>query len=224
MTLKYYGDTISDKLKTLAIIPAAGMGTRVGSPAAKELLPHPDFNGTFLDAILERCRRFKLYPLVISRDDKHALNQVLQAKQLEGLLSFITLPATKEWTFTVSAVSQHFAAKNILLLPDASFHPEVIISDLLADLEQVDLALATFPVEQAQVWGCVESRGPVLAMSEKPKVASSPAVAWGLLAFRAQAGRELFELYKQTSITHDWIEYSKTYRMRSLYSFIDLQR
>lgn len=208
----------------LAIIPAAGMGTRVGSPAAKELLPHPDFNGTFLDATLDRCRRFDLYPLVISRDDKYALNQVLLEKMQLGLLSFITLPATKEWTYTVAAASEYFSDKNILILPDASFHPEGIIQDLQSDLEQVDLSLATFAVDNPQVWGCIDTRGPMLAMSEKPTIASNPTLAWGLMAFRSKAGRKLFELYKQTSISHDWIEFSGTYKVRSLYSFIDLQR
>jgi hypothetical protein len=61
-------------------------------------------------------------------------------------------------------------------------------------------------------------------MSEKPKIASPQVLAWGVLAFGSHAGRELFELYKQTSITHEWIEFSGTYHVRSLYSFIDLQR
>jgi len=224
MTLKYYGDAISDKLKTLAIIPAAGLGTRVGSPPAKELMPHPYFAGSFLEAILDRCRRFNLHPLVISREDKHALNQVLEKKYQRGELSYITIPATREWTFTVAEASPYFGQRNILLLPDAVFEPEEMIETMLNDLQQIELSLATFTVEQPKLWGCVRARHSKLELCEKPQLTTDQALAWGVLAFHANSGRQLFDSYKQTSISHDWIEFSGTYRMHQLDSFTDLQR
>lgn len=200
------------------------MGTRVGSPPAKELMPHPTFPGTFLDATLNRCRRFKLHPLVISREDKHALNQVLEQKYQRGELSYLTMPATREWTFTVAEASRYFGQQNILLLPDAVFEPEEIIATMLLDLQHVELSLATFQVSEARLWGCVRTQHDRLELSEKPHSEQQSAQAWGVLAFRAQAGSELFERYKETSLSHAWIEFSGSYQLRELSSFTDLQR
>jgi dTDP-glucose pyrophosphorylase len=224
MPLGYYGDSDSDKQKNLAIIPAAGLGTRVGSPAAKELLPHPMGKKTFLETTLDLCDQFDLHPLVISRNNKQALNTKLVSLQKQRNLSFLILPPTLEWTYTLHQSRAYFGKKNILLLPDAVFDPHHIIKELLADLDSYQLSFASFSVENPQKWGCLSIQDNNFYFCEKPLLSAPRLMAWGLIAFTDQSGGEFFNHYKETSFDHQWRPIYLSIKVRNLHQFIDLQR
>ena len=114
------------KDKDLAIIPMAGFGKRVGSPAAKELLLNPLSGKTFLETCVDLCEEYGLHPLIISRDNKDVLNQELEKLFVNKKISYFTIEESFEWTQTVYASKEYWQKKNLLILPDVDFSPKDI--------------------------------------------------------------------------------------------------
>jgi hypothetical protein len=168
----------------IAIIPAAGFGRRVGSPPAKELLPHPYWpDKNFLEVTLSICKQFHLQPLIISRVDKVILNQYVLTQLGEQAL--MTILESCEWTETVLKSRPRWGERNILLLPDAYFTPLTIIQQTLDLLKCFDLVVATHKIDpnESPNWGVVDKVK--FRLFEKP---ISPQqfqnLAWGVLGFR----------------------------------------
>jgi len=201
------------------IIPAAGFGTRVGSPPAKELLPHPKYKMSFLEKALERVLSSGAKPLVISRVDKTHLNRWL----FESKIPHILVTPTFEWVETVMLSSPYWVEKNLLLLPDADFSPETIIHNLLHDLDHFDLSFGVFDVLDIQKWGAVIESDGKFFITEKYK-SSQPGTAWGLIAFQKGTANQFWEIYQQSQLTHQWLELAFKLNLRRLDYFEDLTR
>ncbi|MDW8190344.1 MAG: hypothetical protein RMK80_05165 [Pseudobdellovibrionaceae bacterium] len=214
-----------------AIIPAAGWGRRLGSPPAKELLPHPFYpSRTFLEVVLEMCQLFQLDPLVISREDKVVLNNWLQ-KHVEKA-NFQIIPPTQEWLETVWLSRIHWKAKNILLLPDVFFRPHSIIEDLQRSLDHYEMVVATHlvPIEQATQWGLLMDGG---FLVEKPQQLPGVAkvltqdrlMAWGLLAFRnTEPVQAFWEQYVKGYRESRMVALPTPWQQLNLEEFVDLTR
>jgi dTDP-glucose pyrophosphorylase len=212
-----------DKNQALAIIPAAGFGSRVGSPPAKELLLHP--NGQrFIDHTIDLAYKLNTQVLVISRKDKHALNEYLIEKQKhDKRLSLLLIDQTPEWTWSVQLASPYFHQKNILLLPDSDWGTFDVGKDLLKSLDSSEISVGVFQVENPKVWGMIEVKENSLFMGEKPLKTESH-LAWGLISFQGSFGKIFWEKYKTTSQQHHMIPISTHFKILKLQWFRDLSR
>src|SRR3990167_336203 len=101
---------MGDFLRTM-LIPAAGLGTRVGSPEAKEMLPRPagvSFeNEPMITMALQLAAECEAKPHVITREEKVSLVKYL-SKMRTPLADLIAPPisvqlvgATREWPDTL---------------------------------------------------------------------------------------------------------------------------
>jgi dTDP-glucose pyrophosphorylase len=197
----------------LVLIPAAGFGTRVGSPPAKELLPHPQFpQKTFLDIALERINALNACPLVISREDKTTLNQNLLCRQI----SFLKIKSSTDWYDSIYQSRPWWQKKNLLLLPDTVFEPQNILEKLLSALETHELALSVFRVDDSSLWGGVNLDQALTISEKKPHYP----YAWGHLAFHEKVGADLFSKLNQKQ----YFKYEGPYQALQLHYFKDVTR
>ncbi len=203
----------------MVIIPAAGLGTRVGSPPAKELLPHPKADGSFLDVALKRIKEINATPLVISRVDKIVLNEWLFINEIPHIL----ITKTPEWVQTVLLSKNYWRKKNILLLPDADFLPAQILKDITLELDRFSLTFATFPVEDIRFWGSVKKEFGNNYVSEKNHQNQS-GIAWGIIGFSKEAGEVFWPLYLESQLTRNWVQVPVDFSVLPLSYFVDLTR
>lgn len=181
------------------LIPAAGFGTRVGQPAAKELLPGPD-GLPMIEYSLELSWQLGATPVVITRKQKTTLIDYLKEHQkFQNCGRLVLIENSKEWPESLLLAESEWAEKNLLLLPDVTWQPENILHELVAALQDVDLAVATHKVKDPSLWGVVEQQGDTIVFKEKVS-ADSAALAWGILAFRKSVGRKVFESQLQSTL------------------------
>ncbi len=201
------------------IIPAAGLGTRMGSPAAKELLPHPYYPMSFMEKALERVEKAGATPLVISRSDKGVLNSWLEEREVPH----IQIEKTPEWVQSVWASRHYWGKKNLLLLPDTEFSPEKVIEDIFSDLETTELSLGVFSVENLSLWGGIKQEGERFFIAEKLS-RSQAGLAWGLIGFQGHSGESFWQNYLAAQKTHEWTQVSQSVCLHQLEKFEDLTR
>ncbi len=201
------------------IIPAAGLGTRVGSPAAKELLQHPYYSMSFMEKALERVDRAGASALVISRDDKKVLNDWLMEREVPH----IQIKKTPEWVQTIWASRDYWGKKNLLLLPDTEFSPEHVMSEIFSDLDTYQVSFGVFSVENLSLWGGVKREGEDIYIAEKLANAES-GLAWGLIGFQGESGESFWKNYLIAQSSKNWVKITQTVSMHRLEKFEDLTR
>ncbi|MGE3609213.1 MAG: hypothetical protein AB7I27_06460 [Bacteriovoracaceae bacterium] len=208
---------LSKLSERLVIVPAAGLGTRVGSPPAKELMPHPNYPMNFLEKALLRIKEAEATALIISRFDKTVLNDWLMEREIPHLL----VKPTTEWVETVQISSPFWQKKNLLLLPDADFSPAHILADMFDSLDQFEITLATFKVEDLSLWGGVMD-DEQFCISEKldNKIAG---LAWGLIGWRG-SNQEFWPSYEKARISKKWQRIFSTHQTFKLDYYEDLTR
>jgi|SRR5271165_5519077 len=172
--------------KTLCIIPAAGLGSRMSMKhnESKEMLIDPCTHEPIIKWGLDLCKKHHIEPLVVTRKEKQDLIDYLA---LQGVNTLIIEPSG-EWPTTVLASERLWYDNNILLLPDTRFQPENTIKHvedaLLLDKPAV---FALHSVPDVSKWGMVDLNG----YCEKPNDNHS-GWAWGLIGFKDYCGEELF--------------------------------
>ena len=207
------------------IIPAAGYGKRVGSPAAKELLPDPVLGEPMILWSLRLCWQNGWLPVVISRQDKEGLNRYLQ--DLAQPLKILKISPSREWPDTVLQSSHSWAAKNLLLLPDTRFAPTSILPALVDALDENDLVWATFMQKTLDSWGVVGRDRDGYFHCEKPRTIPNElqsALAWGVIGFRQSAGRATFKALLDSTLSHQWFRLPFRETCLPLEHFRDLTR
>jgi len=150
----------------IAILPAAGRGTRMlsvtqGQP--KELLPIG--KTTVIDWVTAEAQDVTPLVVLIWREEKGNLNRpFLTRAQIDkpGLAPAIAS------AFTVGEVSK----PSIVLLPDTIFYPHSPITQMVEQISQFDIVIATETVldDQVGTYGIVEldSQGNLDKILEKP--------------------------------------------------------
>jgi dTDP-glucose pyrophosphorylase len=213
--------------KPLVLIPAAGFGTRVGSPPAKELFKSP--NGSPLIAFgLDQARRRGWPVHVITRKEKTELIQYLQAYREKWSLELEIqlIEPSREWPDTLLKSEPYWREKNLLCLPDTIFEPIEIWDRLVAT--ETDMAAATFKVDDFSKWGvfrfhenCNE-----ISICEKPRQDStvSSDTAWGILCWNEASGRKLLSAQLESSQDHAWKKLGLSLQCFELQRFEDVTR
>ena len=232
------------------IIPAAGWGRRVGSPASKELWPHPRYpQQSYLSVAVALAEQLQLKPLVLSRDSKKELNQWLHSSLSAD--EFLIMPETREWVDTLLGSAAYWETKNILFLPDAWFEPaKKALQEIVSALDDVEWAwgMHQVPLSEVASWGVLLSRSkewgdslwasinhkerggdefhPIWAW-EKPSSLSlikglSVLGAWGVLGFRGTVqAYQFWRAYEKTRYRQTPVLVPGTSFIVSLSSFID---
>lgn len=194
----------------------------MGSPPAKELLPQPESGQPLIRFSLDRARDCDASPVVITRRDKHALVAALEEWGIESYL----IDASREWPDTLLQSEPVWGERNLVLLPDTTFEPTSMAAALLDSLSETDIAFATFPVVQPEVWGMFGSRNGRAFVAEKPRTIPEglTARAWGLFAFRREAGRTLLRAMLESGADHSFHEVFRAKEAAVLTRFTDHSR
>lgn len=175
----------------LAIIPAAGFGTRMGMrpDQSKELLPLGAGGGPLIQDILWQCEIYNLNPLVITRKEKKDLIEYCEKPNVHVHI----IRPKGEWYDTVLASKRYWEEDNILILPDTRFSPATAIYDIEKSLELGSKAVfALHKVSDGSKWGTIKD----YSLFEKyPN--STNAWAWGVIGFKKDYGEELFNSMRE---------------------------
>jgi dTDP-glucose pyrophosphorylase len=203
------------------LIPAAGFGTRVGSPEAKELLPDPSGQPLIESALGQaQARGWPVH--VITRAEKKSLIEYLRRRS--GLeISIQLIRPSREWPDTLLLSKEHWRQRNILCLPDTRFSPESAIDQLVQS--PAELAAAVFDTSDASTWGVLRSLPTgQLEICEKPRDHRPGQKAWGLLAFTPSAGHQLLNAQLASTLDHQWRTLDFSHEFIDLDWFKDLTR
>ncbi len=215
---------VSQRVRPLVIIPAAGFGRRVGSPEAKELFLRPD--GTRLIDLGLQCASERAWPAhVITRTEKTSLVRYLKQSpnttvQLIG--------ATYDWPETILQSEPFWHEWNLVFLPDMDFKPRKILEEFAFEMSvgDVDVITANHLVEDASHWGLLwPDSATGLTVGEKvPIEKSEKRQAWGLYAFKKSAGRKLLEAQLDSCRDHRLRQLPIRSKALKLSAYLDLTR
>ncbi len=200
---------------TLCIIPAAGLGTRMGMKPneSKEMLIDPCTHEPIIKWGLDLCRKHHIEPLVVTRKEKVDLIDYLAQQGVNTLI----IEPSGEWPDTVLASQHLWKENNILLLPDTRFSPENSLKwveeSLILNKGSV---FALHKVEDMSKWGGVSASG----YTEKP-ANNTPGYAWGLIGFQDKFGVRIF---KDMSIPNKLNFHVASNNFLFLDKFVDLTR
>jgi GTP:adenosylcobinamide-phosphate guanylyltransferase len=211
----------------LIIIPAAGFGTRMGSPEAKEMLPRPAgvaLAGEPLIAwslSLAKLARANVH--VIVRPEKKSLIDYLNTRY-DLTISLQMVGSTKEWPETLLQSEPFWQKNNLVLLPDVDFAPQAIVDDLFCNMEAgaSDLVFATIEKNGYRTWGVVDKVS--CSHCEKPLVATDSACAWGIFGFQKEFGKVLLQQMLESTFDHHWWKLPGRTDFFNLERFEDLTR
>jgi hypothetical protein len=203
------------------IIPAAGFGTRVGSPMSKELLSYENERPLILNSV-ELAKELNCRAHVITRIEKSNLIEYL--KQFNHVDIQIISPS-KEWPDTILQSSSYWASKNLLILPDTIFSPKNITQQIFETLESFDICPAGFNPESKKTWGVYNKMSSHYELCEKPQNSlNQHFLAWGLLGFKKEIGIKLFKLILESAFDHEFKKTHFSFKSLELKTFRDLTR
>ncbi|PIS11108.1 MAG: hypothetical protein COT73_05870 [Bdellovibrio sp. CG10_big_fil_rev_8_21_14_0_10_47_8] len=213
----------------MVLIPAAGFGTRVGSPEAKELLPGPG-GLPLIQNSLDQARKRGWPVHVITRAAKKNLIQFLENYKMQHQMeiSIQLVEPTKEWPDSVLSSRPYWRKINLMILPDTDYEPKSIWDDLVQSLRQglAHVAAGVFEVQDFSVWGVLGATADPSSFKvcEKPQNTETGNQAWGILAFTLEAGQDLLQAQLKSTQDHAWREIQHPLSRHSLSSFQDLTR
>ena len=212
--------------RTTVIVPCAGYGTRVGSPPAKELLINPNTQAPLIDHCLQVADQHQWNKVLITRSEKKNLMDYVTKWETESPLKsqWVLVPKTTEWPESILKSADFWSEKNILILPDTTWTPVGIEKKVVQLLDHCDIAYGVFETLHKKTWGTVALSENSLKLCEKPENVSTDFQAWGLIAFKKNIGKILFETLLESTMDHQ----VKTLQIRaqkiSMDSFVDLTR
>lgn len=182
------------KYKGHAIIPAAGLGTRMGSPPqGKEMLIDPITKERVIDWSIKLALENKLLPIIAVSSKKLELRHYIRTKY--PMAYVVQVNHVNEWPDTVLAVSEYWhAACNVLILPDTRFNPTAL-SSLLTQSTEISYAVHTIDVPAK--YGIVRALNNCIVTAEKPGSGAAGTLAWGLIKWTTwDSGQKIFDTYR----------------------------
>lgn len=237
----------SNLSKPLLLLPAAGFGTRVGSPNAKEIFLGP--NGSPLIESSLYQARLRDWPVhVITRKEKTDLLNYLneyQKKyfnpdQVDGFnISIQLIEPSREWPETLLKSKDYWRHINLLCLPDTIYEPQEVWNSMIADVQQAHLqnkknmiSAGLFSAEDYSKWGVIKAgKSTSLFLCEKPQpqtllemMGVNSVKAWGLIAFSQAIGEKLFSAQLESTFDHQWKTLETDFVFHELSMFKDLTR
>jgi dTDP-glucose pyrophosphorylase len=214
-------------VKVKLIIPAAGYGTRVGKPVAKELMP--DEQGLpLIQWWLDRAREIDADVHLITRKEKAVLVDFVQSYCDSLILTYSVqyIESSREWPDTVLQSEPFWSNKNILVLPDTRYKPISSLSEISNLLNEKAVVAGLFDVDDPAKWGIVRRSAEHNWICDKPIDCSFTEIAqaWGLLGFRSASGEKLFSGILQSYFDKRWQTLPSSFGCVQLAGFKDLTR
>lgn len=192
------------KAKITVVLPAAGYGTRMGSPEAKEMLINPKTGKKFIQFSLEQAKLIAADIVLIIRKEKQELKLWVTefCVQNDIHLKVIETQPTTEWPETVLASEAYWGDYNILLLPDTDWQAVNLLKTLVSSLltEKLDIIYAVFKTDKLN-WGFVRTDS-CLQLCEKPTTNLDSFSAWGIIGFTKEVGNALFKAHLDSTFDH----------------------
>lgn len=199
-----------------AIIPAAGKGTRMGSPEiGKELLLDPMNGRPLIDFAIIAAQDAGCDKIVVAIEEgTKPLLQSYIKETFPEVVVYLSRPAV-EWPDTVLQTKDHWDLhNNIMILPDTRYNTEELKH--LVDLHKEDgsISFALLPgrmtePEKFAIVGLHEfSNNPMFTVEKPPDVGWPHIAAWGILAFTETAGLHLMQTYSDRGSVmslHGWV-------------------
>lgn len=207
----------------LVLLPAAGFGTRVGSPNSKEILKGPG-GGPLIETALKQAQ-LRGWPVhVITRKEKTELIQYLERyrKDNELEIEIQIIEPSKEWPDSILRSRAYWRPRNLLCLPDTIFSPLGIWDSLVQS--QVELSVAVFQPHDFSKWGVIKLSESGVEICEKPQTNHEGMRAWGLMSFQPKAGEVLLKAQLESTFNHQWYPLDLKAELFSLDQFEDLTR
>ncbi|MEZ5597787.1 MAG: hypothetical protein R3E84_15615 [Pseudomonadales bacterium] len=177
--------------EVLAVIPAAGFGTRFGGAGSKEIYPLDDpADARLIDCLLGHLTAGGVRrALIVTRQGKWDLLQTLGDGASRGLsLAWMVVPPTAGTPFTLDAAHAFLDGQICLLgFPDIVFRATAPVAALLAPLADadIDVVLGLLPTndpERVDVVVCDGDR--VQGLRIKSPCAEARPMTWVLAAWR----------------------------------------
>lgn len=216
------GSKLSEK--PLIIVPAAGFGTRVGSPMAKEMLVRGS-DKPLIHFVLDLAEAFHWPTHVITRKEKSNLIDYLSAFE-ENKIQLVE--PTIEWPATILNAKDYLHEWNFLILPDTQFSPTTMLKKMWENRNKSLVHYACFSIENYDHWGIVSQKNDEYFISEKCFSNEDPTqfnsfLAWGFILFHRDAF-PVFELHLQSTIEKRKMKINYPVTTYLLDSFVDLGR
>lgn len=175
------------------ILPAAGFGTRMGTPESKEMLTAPDENAPLIQFALDLFYHCPGHIVVPTRAEKKNLISFIQTHYPQVIVQIIE--PSQEWPDTVLQSKKYWMEKNILVLPDTRWAPTNAVFQVMKSLDHSACAFSTFSVSQLESWGvfCLQPH----SVCDKPPRQEMHSDAfsyfsWGHIAFHQHVGEKIF--------------------------------
>lgn len=198
----------------------------MGQPESKEMLAACGETAPMIQFALDLFAGDRFQIVVPTRSAKKNLIAFLQTFYPKVIIQLIE--DSQEWPDTVLQTQPHWAAENILVLPDTRWKPESVVFDLLDVLKTKSFAYSTFDAEKKMDWGVV-AQNPLSICDKPPQVLLQPPEnfkSWGHLAFRKTVGRQIFSsiLASHRSRQFEMLSEVSNCESLALQSFQDLTR
>lgn len=180
-----------------AIIPCCGFGTRMemAIDQSKEMLIEPSTGLPIIAYSIALCKKYGITPLVATRKEKTDLIEYCCNNNIQH----IVIEPGKEWADTVLETKPYWEDKNVLLLPDVRFKPDIIIEQIKKSLDfGVDICYAVHEVNDISKWGSIDPHN----YGEKINI-RDPGYAWGIIGFTKCLGEYVFEDMTMTGFYHN---------------------
>lgn len=193
------------KQSITAIIPAAGKGTRMGSPVdGKEMMLDLQTGRPLIDFAILAAEDAGCDRIVVAIEKGTKPNLVAHIKATFPAVHIMMTKPEGEWPSTVLQTEQYWHAKNnVLILPDTRFNSQelkFLVERHVTQAAQISFALLPGKVMEPEKFGIVAlheySNAPLYTMEKPTDVEWSNIAAWGLIAFDAIAGFDAFQAYK----------------------------
>lgn len=209
------------------ILPAAGFGTRMGSPESKEMLFAEDESFPMIQHALDLLAEENCRIVLPTRKEKKSLIDFVTKHSPHVIIQIIE--KSKEWPDTILQTHPYWLDKNLLILPDTRWSPENEILKLPSLLDSHHFAFSTFTSSVPETWGVF--RDQPWAVCDKPPHSvlnenKSNTFCWGHIAFQKELGQPLFSniLKSHHSKSFESLPNSTSAGFIRLDSFCDLTR
>lgn len=203
-------------MKTLAIIPCCGFGTRMNMTVnrSKELMGDPHTFEPLIKWHIDLCKQYDIEPLILVRPEKTDLIEYCNDEKI----NHVVMHPGQEWTETVYLSSPYWRDNNILLLPDSRFFPTNVLKYVKDALDiGTEASFGVFNVDDPSKWCCLTPTGIYEKRSDIPE----PFMAIGIFGFTKEFGLTLFEGLSRINFSS--IDKANVY-YRMLDKFLDLTR
>ncbi|MES3038059.1 MAG: hypothetical protein V4736_09155 [Bdellovibrionota bacterium] len=180
------------------LIPAAGFGSRVGSPLSKEMLLDSETGEPLIEKHLRAAQENGAKALVITRLEKLNLIEFIRTKYKDTELVFVE--KTPEWTDSLIGTQNLWSNRNIVILPDTVFRPTTILKEIGDLLTNTQVVYATHKVDDPKNWGIID-----FTPENKPSIWEKPmnsvhTDAWGVMGFQKSCGVQLLTAHRNSQV------------------------